>query len=105
MPNQLNMTLNNMNVIVQNWYYHTKLCCWILNIQARDADNSLIFTVDGTLSHQKWERLLAAILAFCQAGAVNLKDQDMATLSRTPEFSALHFTYYGRFGQSMSFFQ
>lgn len=80
--------------------------CSSREIQVNDREGKLVFYVDGTLDAEKRCRLWLALNSWCTATATNvigteLKDQDTSKIER-PSFSAWHFSFYAKYGQSVS---
>jgi hypothetical protein len=77
-------------------------------LEVKDKEKRLVFHVDSTLSPEKRQRLQTAVMAWCNAVKKNisgaeLKDQNTSELNR-PVFSTFHFSYYSKYGQSVSVF-
>lgn len=73
----------------------------------KDREGDLMFHIDSTLSLEKRERLLTALMSWSEAvkpsimGA-ELKDQDTSFMATT-EFSTFHWSFFSKYRQSVSF--
>ena len=62
-----------------------------------------MISIDRTLPQNLRDQIWNAVVALCLATGVDLLNQNMSELNSAPTFKVWHFSFYGKYGQSVSF--